>query len=302
MGTGRYCLVPSAAAPGSIPTKAGWPIMKAGVSGAVVLGLFVAGCQLPARFGPQPAQEQIAPPTDPLVIGELRPGSGYLSGYLAPEDLPDSFALLPPPPAEGTQSALADLEAHGAGRLYRQTDRWRVAQQDNELHFPEAARSFACVLGIEVSQENTPHLVTLLRRTLADSGRSTYKAKEAYMRVRPFAALGEESCVPEAEAMLASDGSYPSGHAAVGWAWGLVLTGLVPEKGDALLQRGYAFADSRRICGVHWQSDVDAGRLMGAATYARLQSDPVFLEQSKLAREEIDRVSSAALLPGPCAD
>lgn len=276
--------------------------MEKGVLAAAALGLLLAACQLPSQGSLEPEAQEIAPSTDPLVIGELRQGSGYLKGYLAPEDLPDSLALLSPPPAEATQAALADLEAHEAGRLLRETDRWRVARQDNELHFPEAARSFACVLGIEISQESTPHLTTLMRRTLADAGRSTYKAKEAYMRVRPFAALGEESCVPEAEAMLASDGSYPSGHAAVGWAWGLVLTGLVPEKGDELLQRGHAFAESRRICGVHWQSDVDAGRLMGAATYARLQADPVFKAQAKLAQEEVDRASRTAPLSDLCID
>ena len=276
--------------------------MEKGVLAAAALGLILAACQLPSQGGLEPEAQEIAPSTDPLVIGELRQGSGYLKGYLAPEDLPDSLALLPPPPAEGTQAALADLEVQEAGRLLRETDRWRVAQQDNELHFPQAARSFACVLGIEISQDSTPHLTTLMRRTLADAGRSTYKAKEAYLRARPFVVLGEESCVPEAEAMLASDGSYPSGHAAVGWAWGLVLTGLVPEKGDLLLQRGHAFAESRRICGVHWQSDVEAGRLMGAATYARLQADPVFLAQSKLAREEIDRAGRSALLSDLCSD
>jgi acid phosphatase (class A) len=276
--------------------------MEKVVLAAAALGLLLAACQLPSQGSLEPEVQEIAPSTDPLVIGELRQGSGYLKGYLAPEDLPDSLALLSPPPAEATQAALADLEAHEAGRLLRETDRWRVARQDNELHFPEAARSFACVLGIEISQESTPHLTTLMRRTLADAGRSTYKAKEAYMRVRPFAALGEESCVPEAEAMLANDGSYPSGHAAVGWAWGLVLTGLVPEKGDLLLQRGHAFAESRRICGVHWQSDVEAGRLMGAATYARLQADPVFLAQAKLAQEEVDRASRTAPLSDLCID
>ncbi|MEX1250963.1 MAG: phosphatase PAP2 family protein [Hyphomonas sp.] len=274
--------------------------MKSGIFAVAAIGLFVTACQLPSQGGPEPKEEDIAPPTDPVLIGELRQGSGYLAGYLAPSDLPDSLALLPPPPQEGTKSVQADLEAHEAGQLLRETARWRIAQQDNELHFPEAGRSFSCVLGIEISQESTPHLVTLMRRTLADAGRSTYKAKEAYTRVRPFVTLGDESCVPEAQAMLSSDGSYPSGHAAVGWAWGLLLTGLAPEKADDLLQRGYAFAESRRICGVHWQSDVDAGRLMGAATYARLQSDPVFMAQSVLAKEEIDRASRSTDTPILC--
>ena len=29
--------------------------------------------------------------------------------------------------------------------------------------------------------------------------------------------------------------------------------------------RGLAFGDSRVVCGVHWQSDVEAGRVIGAA-------------------------------------
>ena len=41
-------------------------------------------------------------PVSPAEVGELRPGAGYLKGYLGREELPDSLALLPPPPAEGT--------------------------------------------------------------------------------------------------------------------------------------------------------------------------------------------------------
>ena len=42
---------------------------------------------------------QTAPPTSPAVVGEYRAGSGYLNGYLDRKALPDSLALLPPPPA-----------------------------------------------------------------------------------------------------------------------------------------------------------------------------------------------------------
>ena len=41
------------------------------------------------------------------------------------------------------------------------------------------------------------------------------------------------------------------------------------------------------ICGVHWKSDIEAGRLVGAATVSRLHADPVFLAQRDLARQEI---------------
>ena len=66
-----------------------------------------------------------------------------------------------------------------------------------------------------------------------------------------------------------------------------MLASVAPERADALLQRAYAFGQSRVICGVHWQSDVSAGRLMASAVYARLQSDPVFKAQRELARAEL---------------
>jgi len=271
---------------------------------AAILGLTVMACEspLPAHSTASGvhAEEQAGPPTDPALIGEVRPGSGYLAGYLAAVDLPDSAALLPQPPVDGTAKALADLETYKATRAYRETDRWRLAQQDNELRFPEAATSFACILGMEISEEQSPHLTTLMRRTLADAGRSTYKAKEQYQRTRPFALLGDPSCVPEAEEMLAGDGSYPSGHAALGWAWGLVLAAIAPDQADLLLQRGYEFGESRVVCGVHWLSDVEAGRLMGAATFSRLQSEPVFRAQSELARDEIKRAKSIPTAPAHC--
>jgi acid phosphatase (class A) len=71
---------------------------------------------------------------------------------------------------------------------------------------------------------------------------------------------------------------------------------------NALLQRGDAFGFSRVVCGVHWQSDVEAGRLIGAATVARLQSDDTFKAQVALARDEIAQAQAKGLKPsGDCA-
>ena len=142
----------------------------------------------------------------------------------------------------------------------------------------------------------------MLRRTLADAGLSTYAAKDNYQRQRPFAALQQSSCVPASEAALAKDGSYPSGHAALGWGWALLLAELAPDRADAILQRGHAFGQSRVICGVHWQSDVDSGRVMGAATIARLHADPTFSAQAALARAEIAATrAKGATSPLNCA-
>jgi len=227
------------------------------------------------------------PPTTPEVVGEYRAGSGYLKGYLDRKDLPDSLALLPKPPAAGSAEAAADLAVYRTTRALRDTPRWAQAAADDNLKFPKAAEVFSCALDLPISQEATPHLNMLLRRSLLDAGLSTYGAKDHYQRQRPFAALKEGTCAPASEPALAKDGSYPSGHAALSWAWALLLAELAPERANAVLQRGYAFGQSRVICGVHWQSDVDNGRLMGAAAVARLHADATFQAQAALAKAEI---------------
>ncbi len=257
-----------------------------GVAGALLLVL--AGCQTPTP----------PPPTSAEVVGEFRPGSGYLRGYLDPKALPDSLALLPRPPASDSAAQASDVAVYKATRAERGTPRWDLATRDANLKFPQAAAAFACTLDLPVSPEQTPHLNMLLRRTLLDAGLSTYAAKDTYKRQRPFVTLGDTTCTPAEEAALAKDGSYPSGHATVGWAWALVLVEVDPGRTKGLLERGYAFGQSRVICGVHWQSDVDAGRVMGAATVARLHADPTFAAQMAAASAEV-QAARAKGLPGP---
>ncbi|WOP15197.1 phosphatase PAP2 family protein [Ottowia sp. SB7-C50] len=225
------------------------------------------------------------PPTDPAQIGELRPG--LLNGYLDRAALPDSLALLPPPPDKASALRAADEAAYRATRPLLATPRGAQAAVDAKLDFPAAASTFACAAQLDITPEATPHLYTVLRRTLVDAGGATYRAKDHYRRVRPFAEYKDGSCTPDEEARLMRDGSYPSGHAALGWAWALVLAELMPERADALLQRGHAYGQSRVICGVHWQSDVEAGRLMGAAAVARLHAHPPFQAQMRAAASEI---------------
>ncbi|EHK6210663.1 phosphatase PAP2 family protein, partial [Shigella flexneri] len=40
------------------------------------------------------------------------------------------------------------------------------------------------------------------------------------------------------------------------------------------------------ICGYHWQSDVDAARIVGSAIVATLHSNPVFQAQLQKAKDE----------------
>ncbi len=227
------------------------------------------------------------PPTE---LPEVRPG--YVAGYLQPNELPDSKALLPLPPAPGSAAMAADEEAYRTTRALRDTPRWAQAAKDEELRFPKATEHFSCALDMPISAEATPHLNMLLRRVRMDSSRATDKAKGYYKRKRPFMETGDVICTPKKAAGLKAD-SYPSGHASIGWAWALVLTEAAPDRADVILARGLSFGQSRAVCGVHWKSDLEAGRIMGAATVARLQSNPVFVAQVAEARKEIAAARAA---------
>jgi acid phosphatase (class A) len=234
----------------------------------------------------------MTPPTSPDELSGGRPG--YVIGYLKPEQLPSSQALLPPPPAAGSAALSADEEVYRSTRVLRDTPRWTLATKDADLTFPNTVSTFSCALGMPISQETTPHLNMLIRRVRADASRASDKAKDLYKRKRPYLAHGDVSCTPQEKH---KDDSYPSGHSSIGWAWALVLAEIAPDRADAIFVRGLAFGDSRVVCGVHWESDVEAGRVVGASVVSRLHTDPVFAAQLELARKEIETARAAGAKP-----
>jgi len=218
-------------------------------------------------------------------------------GYLEPAERPDSVVLLPPPPARGSAEYRSDEDIYRRLSALVGTARWRLAAADADLKFPHAANVFACALGIDVDATRTPHLYTLLQRTIIDAGQSTYPAKLKYGTSRPFEETGDPTCVPADERALRGNASYPSGHASLGYVWGEVLAQVLPDRAPALRARGYEFGQSRVICRVHRQSDVDAGRMVGQAVMPRLQLDPEFQADLAAARIEAQQARKRPVAP-----
>jgi acid phosphatase (class A) len=258
---------------------------RARLAGALALITFVVGCQSPRP----PAQERTA--TSAQVAAKL-------PGYLKPEERPDSVALLPPPPSRGSHEAAADLASYAQMKALEGSARWQAAHDDASLKFPEAANHYACALGFSVDPETTPHLYTLLHRTIVDAGQSTYPAKQKYNRKRPFEDTGDASCVPEDEQMLRNNASYPSGHASLGFVWGEVLAEVVPDRAAELRERGYQFGQSRVVCRLHYQSDVDGGRAVGAAVMPALRANAAYRADVAAAKLEAQQARAHGKGPG----
>lgn len=238
--------------------------------------------------------------TNPMTVPH--PPVTIAGGYLSPANLPDSIMLLPPAPAPHSAVERRDKEASKAGQALQGSARWELAQFDADLFSPVATTAFSCAAGIEISKSTTPATFKLLRRMALDMAMTTMAAKRQFARARPFMVNGKPSCTPKDEPMLRKDGSYPSGHSAIGYGWGLMLAELVPARASQLVTRGTAFGDSRRVCNVHWLFDVEQGRMSAAATFARLHADPAFRADVEAARAELAGIEASGTAPAPSRD
>lgn len=223
-----------------------------------------------------------------IAAGANAQSDGY---YLTIDDVANSTLLLPPPPADSSARFAYDVECYRNGKALRDTERGDLAASDAQLDDAGLTRAFSEAFGIEISPATTPQTYRLITGMREDAGDlATRHAKNHYRRTRPYIYFKEHTCVPDAEAGLAGNGSYPSGHTAKAWATALILAELNPGRQDEILRRGFEMGQSRVICGYHFQSDVDAGRVVGSAVVARLHADKRFSRQLKKARKEMKKL------------
>ena len=195
--------------------------------------------------------------------------------------------MLPPPPSPGSMEFLLDEYYYQKCKLERDTPRGQEAILDAHIDGDTILSRFTEAFGMEITPESLPELYKLLMWSKESFGSvTTAEAKEKYNRIRPFVYYNESTSTPEDEPFLRSNGSYPSGHAAIYWGLGLILQEIEPERQEILMRRGYEGGRSRCIVGAHWWSDIEAGRLLASATYARLHADIAFNEQVEKAKRE----------------
>ena len=179
---------------------------------------------------------------------DVNNGENISNYYLKIEDVADSRRLLPPPPEENSAYFEYDKEQYRLGKALRQTERGAQAVRDAMVGGNDVVRNFSKAFGMEISLKNTPEIYTLIVHMKEDAGDlSTRHAKNFYMRWRPFAYFNEDTPLLEQQKGLSNNGSYPSGHTAIGWATALVLSEINPERQDEILKRGYEMGQSRAI-------------------------------------------------------
>jgi acid phosphatase (class A) len=152
-------------------------------------------------------------------------------------------------------------------------------------------RDFSCALGVKLDPANAPALERLFTRLTVDASNVERPVKAFYKRPRPFVEIGGPICVAP-EAYLTKSYSYPSGHSTYSWTVALVLDEIAPDRTGAVLARARTYGESRVVCGVHYESDVQAGRVAASALFGALQSDPAFRQDLEAARAELANLRS----------
>ncbi|MBR4810565.1 MAG: phosphatase PAP2 family protein [Bacteroidaceae bacterium] len=211
--------------------------------------------------------------------------------YVFLENMPDAGIYLPPPPDMLSTQYADDFAQWQWGKTVRPTDRGQQANDDSQWGIDGMIRIHQGTLGFEISKQKTPAIYRLLYNVLWTENLSTHNAKRKYMRTRPFAQYNEHTWGRfDNERELRFNGSYPSGHTALGWATALVLSEMVPELQDTLLRTGFQYGESRVIVGAHYQSDVDAGYLCGSTAVAVMHTSEYFQKDLEAARKEYCKI------------
>lgn len=262
-------------------------ISKPFAAAMAVASLALAACSALQPIALRPAHA--AAPADASLAA---PSPTKLTGYLTAQAI-DGKALLGPPPAPDSLRGQADREAYLRTRGLVGSPRWAAAIRDNDIWAGGALERYACATGVEIGPKATPAVWKLLHRMELDVRTVGTPAKDFYNRGRPMIDDDKPICIPR-EGWMKTNASYPSGHAMVGWSWALVLAEIRPANADALLAAGKAIGDSRWICGVHYQSDVEAGRVLGAAMLAREHAEPEFQADFAQARSELNKAPRRA--------
>lgn len=241
-----------------------------------------------AATGAQAQQYEATPtPTDQPVLSYLPAGAVAFADILGP------------PPAPGSLLDQLDMGQVQALQTQAGADRYQEAIADAKQLFPR----FSDALGVPVDRQHLPQTTRLLYGALHDSKAVSDAAKAAFARPRPFQrtqlarVCEHDPTVPPEKADAGERTSYPSGHTTVGWTTALVLGEIAPDRRQALFSRAKDYGLSRIVCGVHFPSDVEAGRAVATAVFLRLQRSAAFQRDLKRAQIEYRRIAAAGLRP-----
>lgn len=240
-----------------------------------------------------------------LGVGSAAPGSSQAdaapTGYLPASKIGELASETPAAPVRGSAEDIDDQAASRRLQALEDTERWLLATRHAELRPTVALAHFDCALGFRIEAGDSPRLVALLTRVLHDANEAAEHVKARAHRPRPVADEPERRSCQVVTAAQRASASYPSGSAAVGSAYGMVVAVLVPDRAAEVTEIGRQIGHSRMVCGMHYPSDVRVGAALGERVAQEILDSPTFAADTAAARDEIAVARAAGRTSPACA-
>ncbi|HLJ72618.1 MAG TPA: phosphatase PAP2 family protein [Roseiarcus sp.] len=204
--------------------------------------------------------------------------SPSLLRYLRPGEI-DLARILPPPPKPDSRADRRDLAISLAWQRSRTPAMIDLARADQD----RSVFRFGVIFGGGFSKAQLPKTAAFFDAVLSDERIVGAEAKTYWRRPRPFAASNLiRPCVDEPPT-----GSYPSNHATTAMLYAEILARMLPERRRRIFARARQYARNRVICGVHYQTDIEAGERAGVAEARAMFKSADFRRDFAAARREI---------------
>jgi acid phosphatase (class A) len=203
----------------------------------------------------------------------------YDASYLSAQQLDLSKMLAPPPPSNSELQSqdMTEVLRLQASRTPEQAER-AIADNDQTL-----GRIVNDIFGDKAAALRSPKFAAFAERVIQDTRAIFLASKDVWQRPRPYSAGTDVKAIGE----LPTSASYPSGHATRGYLVAILLSNMVPEKSVELFARGREYGRNRVIAGVHYPTDIEAGRLSATAIAAALSQNERFMKDFNEAKGEL---------------
>jgi len=207
-------------------------------------------------------------------------GQQLVAGHFVADHALDFPALIAPPPAADSLVTRAELDVVLQLQELRTAALAKRAQEiEGETLFGFAAD----VVGPWFKAESLPKTAALFAAVREDFIPVNRASKAVWPRQRPpYADARVKPCVEYSDS-----GSYPSGHGIQSALWAALLAELMPDHAAAFQSRALETRRMKLFTGVHYPSDLEAGRIVGEALAREMLKSPALQQALAGARAEI---------------
>lgn len=202
--------------------------------------------------------------------------------YITAADV-DFPGVLPPPPTETSPQGRLDVQT--ILNLQKEITPARMA--DIQRDFVQTVYVIAGpVFGPTFTQEKFPLVGEFMTKVVKEGGVGVGPIKQKYKKPRPFQA-NKDIKTPENIAKAAGGPTYPSGHSTNAFETALILGMMVPEKRDALYERGWAYSINRVASGAAYPSDAEGGHIAATLAVNQMMKNPDFRADFETVKAEL---------------